>query len=157
MVEILRASNKKDIGERDYRQDIIKALLRFKQLYHYENSIPIERFGSTISKGSSTVGVDGSNSVIDFTKLMLPRNSTLAMLASILGYNVMFIGDPGMGKSTLAKKLIAVLFGIPYDAMSALEIRGHPQATEEKIVGRFDYGALQAGDEKVIFNMALTL
>jgi hypothetical protein len=80
------------------------------------------------------------------------RNPVLMTLSYLLDLNHLLVGEPGWGKTTGAKILCAMYSDLPYDLYDALEIRGNPQKYEEKIVGRYDYGALSRdGIEKIIW------
>lgn len=82
---------------------------------------------------------------------MLHRNVVLMALTYLLDRNHLLVGEPGWGKTTGAKIIVAKLSGTPYDTYDAVEIRGNPQKYEEKIVGRPDYGKLAQGKEDVIW------
>ncbi len=78
-------------------------------------------------------------------------NAVLATLTYLLGTNHLLIGEPGWGKTTLAKIVAARMSGLPYDLYDSLEIRGHPQKYEEKVVARPHFGALNQGKESVVW------
>ena len=82
---------------------------------------------------------------------VIPKNLVLMALSYLLDKNHLLLGEPGWGKTTSAKILAAKLSGIPYDMYDAMEIRGHPQKFEEKIVGRPNYGGLAKGQESVVW------
>ncbi|MFH0737044.1 MAG: AAA family ATPase [Candidatus Micrarchaeota archaeon] len=76
-------------------------------------------------------------------------NLVLMTLTYLLDRNHILAGEPGWGKTTVAKILASKLSGLPYDLYDAVEMRGNPQKYEEKIVARPDYGALAQGQERV--------
>lgn len=80
-----------------------------------------------------------------------PRNLSLMALSYILNGNHLIVGDPGWGKTTSAKIFASVFSGVPYDIYDKYDMRGNPQAYEEKRIARPQYGALNQGVEKVIF------
>jgi MoxR-like ATPase len=81
----------------------------------------------------------------------LHKNIVLMALTYLLDRNHLIIGEPGWGKTTIAKVVAAAFSGLPYNLYDAMEIRGHPQKFEEKIVGRPHYGSLARGEENVIW------
>ncbi len=84
-------------------------------------------------------------------------NRVLMALSYLLGRNHLCVGEPGWGKTTGSKILGSVFSGTPYDLIDKLEIRGHPGQYDEKIVGRFDLGKLNAGKEVVIWQGSFLL
>lgn len=84
-------------------------------------------------------------------------NPLLMALTYLLDKNHLLIGEPGWGKTTLAKIVAARLSGMSFDLYDALEIRGHPQKTEEKIAGRLHMGKLATGTEEVLWQGILGL
>jgi hypothetical protein len=82
---------------------------------------------------------------------VIPKNLVFMALTYLLDKNHLLVGEPGWGKTTGAKILASKLSGLPYDLYDALEIRGHPQKYEEKIVARPHYGRLANGQESVIW------
>jgi MoxR-like ATPase len=82
---------------------------------------------------------------------VIPKNLVFMALTYLLDKNHLLVGEPGWGKTTGAKILASKLSGLPYDLYDALEIRGHPQKYEEKLVGRPHYGRLASGEELVIW------
>lgn len=111
------------------RRKIYSALSRMTERYHF---VPL-------SEGPS--GKD----------TMMPENLVLWSLTCALNGTALVSGEPGFGKTTGVKILASMLYGIPYDAIDALEIRANPQKYEEKIVARLHYGALNQGKEQVIW------
>jgi MoxR-like ATPase len=83
---------------------------------------------------------------------LVHNNLVLMAFSYLLDKNHLLIGEPGWGKTTGAKIIAARYSGTPYDLYDAMEIRGNPQKYEEKIVGRYHYGALtKDGIEKTIW------
>lgn len=78
-------------------------------------------------------------------------NPSFVALTCILDENLLAKGEPGSGKTTLAKTMLAILTGVPYDLYNAVEIRGHAQLFDEKVTGRLNYGKLQNGVEEVVW------
>ena len=65
--------------------------------------------------------------------------------------NMLLFGEYGGGKTTSAEYLNAVFNGLPLDLVKRVAIRGHPQLTEEKMVGRPHYGKMHQGEEDVVW------
>jgi len=84
-------------------------------------------------------------------------NLSLLLLNAVLAENVLIKGEPGSGKTTSSKIVLASATGIPYDLYDAVEMRGNPQKYEEKIIGRFHFGKLQGGEELVIWQGTFVL
>src|SRR3989344_2703191 len=71
-------------------------------------------------------------------------NSALLMgtLTELNKGNMLLFGEYGGGKTTSAEYLNSVFNGLPLDLIKRVAIRGNPQLTEEKMIGRPDYGKL---------------
>lgn len=82
---------------------------------------------------------------------LMHKNLVLMALTYILDKNHLLLGEPGWGKTTAAKIIAAKFSGVPYDVFDAVEIRGHSQKYEEKVVGRPNYGKLSVGEEDVVW------
>lgn len=65
--------------------------------------------------------------------------------------NMLLFGEYGGGKTTSAEYLHAVFNGLPLDLVKRVAIRGNPQLTEEKMVGRPHYGKMHLGEEDVVW------
>jgi len=65
--------------------------------------------------------------------------------------NMLLFGEYGGGKTTSAEYLNAVFNGLPLDLVKRVAIRGNPQLTEEKMVGRPHYGKMHKGEEDVVW------
>ena len=76
-----------------------------------------------------------------------PYNSALLMglLTGLCQGKELIIGEPGLGKTTSAEYISALLFRLPMGTIWRSEISGHPEQTEEKIIGRPDLGRLYPG------------
>ena len=83
-----------------------------------------------------------------------PFNSALLMsfLAGLCHGKELIIGEPGLGKTTSAEYICALLYRFPLEVIWRSEVSGHPEQTEEKIIGRPDLGQLNRGDEVVIWS-----
>ncbi len=83
-----------------------------------------------------------------------PFNSALLMsfLAGLCHGKELIIGEPGLGKTTSAEYICALLYRFPLEIIWRGEVSGHPEQTEEKIIGRPDLGQLNRGDEVVIWS-----
>lgn len=65
--------------------------------------------------------------------------------------NMLLFGEYGGGKTTSAEYLHAVFNGLPLDLVKRVAIRGNPQLTEEKMIGRPHYGKMHLGEEDVVW------
>jgi MoxR-like ATPase len=83
-----------------------------------------------------------------------PFNSALllSLLTGMCEGNELIIGEPGLGKTTSAEYVSAFLYRFPLATVWASEVPGHPEQTEEKIIGRPDLGRLNLGEEVVIWS-----
>lgn len=50
------------------------------------------------------------------------------------------MGEPGLGKTTSAEYICAMIYRFPLGLIWAGVVAGHPEQTEEKIIGRPDLG-----------------
>jgi len=84
----------------------------------------------------------------------IPFNSTLLMslLAGLSQGKALIIGEPGLGKTTSAEYMCALLYQFPLGTIWGSEVAGHPEQTEEKIIGRPDLGRLNQGEEVVVWS-----
>ena len=81
-------------------------------------------------------------------------NSALLMslLVGLSRGKALIIGEPGLGKTTSVEYVGALLHRIPLGTIWQAEVSGHPEQTEEKIIGRPDLGKLNLGEEYVIWS-----
>jgi hypothetical protein len=81
-------------------------------------------------------------------------NSALLMslLVGLCQGKALIIGEPGLGKTTSVEYVGALLYRIPLGTIWKGEVSGHPEQTEEKIIGRPDLGKLNLGEEVVIWS-----
>ena len=81
-------------------------------------------------------------------------NSTLLMglLTALCQGKQLIIGEPGLGKTTSSEYLSALVYRFPMGTIWRGEISGHPEQTEEKIIGRPDLGELNKGKELVVWS-----
>ncbi len=63
----------------------------------------------------------------------------------------LIIGEPGVGKTTSAEFVGSLIYQIPVGVIWGSEVSGHPEQTEEKIIGRPDLGKLNKGVEEVVW------
>ena len=64
----------------------------------------------------------------------------------------LIIGEPGVGKTTSAEFIGSLIYQIPVGVIWGSEVSGHPEQTEEKIIGRPDLGKLNKGIEEVVWS-----
>lgn len=81
-------------------------------------------------------------------------NSALLMslLTALSQGKELIIGEPGLGKTTSAEYVCSLLYQFPVGTIWGSEVSGHPEQTEEKIVGRPDLGRLNKGEEVVVWS-----
>ncbi len=81
-------------------------------------------------------------------------NSTLlfSLLTALGQGRALVVGEPGLGKTTAAEYVSALVFRLPMGVVWRAEVNGHPEQTEEKIVARPDLGALNRGMERVVWS-----
>lgn len=76
----------------------------------------------------------------------------LSTLTGLIGSKALIVGEPGLGKTTTAEYVGALLYRLPLGMIWEAEVSGHPEQTEEKIVGRPNLGALNRGEEDVVWS-----
>ncbi|MDY6879207.1 MAG: AAA family ATPase [Desulfatiglans sp.] len=64
----------------------------------------------------------------------------------------LIMGEPGLGKTTSAEYICSLLYQVPIGTVWGSEVSGHPEQTEEKIIGRPDLGELNRGNEEVVWS-----
>ncbi len=89
------------------------------------------------------ITVDGE----DFNAALL-----LSLLTGLCRGKTLIIGEPGLGKTTSVEYIGALLYRIPLGIIWRGEISGHPEQTEEKIIGRPELGKLNLGEEVVVWS-----
>lgn len=89
----------------------------------------------------------------------VPFNSTLllSLLTGLAQGKELIIGEPGLGKTTAAEYVCALLYRFPLGTIWGSEVSGHPEQTEEKIIGRPDLGRLNQGEEVVVWSAFVLL
>ncbi len=75
----------------------------------------------------------------------------LSLLTALQKGKELIIGEPGLGKTTSAEFVSSLIYQFPLGAIWASEVSGHPEQTEEKIIGRPDLGKLNRGEEDVVW------
>jgi MoxR-like ATPase len=85
----------------------------------------------------------------------LPEILTLAVLNSIVPNSAMLlVGGHGGGKTSLVKYLARMFTGMSLSDAEECIIRGHPQLTEEKIIGTLNIKKLMKdGEEEVVWRV----
>ncbi len=82
----------------------------------------------------------------------LPEILTICVLNALVPNSAMLlIGGHGGGKTTICKLLGRMITGNSLDDIESSIIRGHPQLTEEKLIGTLKLGELMQGREMVIW------
>jgi len=74
-----------------------------------------------------------------------------SLLAFVLNLNTLILGEYGTGKTTLAQLICSILAGVPWDVVQQSQLRASPETSEATIVGRPHLGALNKGEEKVVW------
>ena len=75
-----------------------------------------------------------------------------SLLVGLFQGKALIIGEPGLGKTTSVEYMGALLYRLPLGTIWRGEISGHPEQTEEKIIGRPDLGKLSQGKEVVVWS-----
>ena len=75
----------------------------------------------------------------------------LSLLTALKTGKELIIGEPGLGKTTSAEFVCALVYQFPLGVIWGSEVSGHPEQTEEKIIGRPDLGKLNRGVEDVVW------
>jgi len=81
-------------------------------------------------------------------------NSTLLLgiLTALSQGKELIMGEPGLGKTTSAEFICSMIYRFPLGILWAGVVSGHPEQTEEKIIGRPHLGRLNRGEEVVIWS-----
>lgn len=75
----------------------------------------------------------------------------LSLLTGLIKGKELIIGEPGLGKTTSAEFVCCLVYQFPLGVIWGSEVSGHPEQTEEKIIGRPDLGKLNRGEEDVVW------
>ena len=75
----------------------------------------------------------------------------LSLLTGLKKGKELIIGEPGLGKTTSAEFVCSLIYQFPLGVIWGSEVSGHPEQTEEKIIGRPDLGKLNRGEEDVVW------
>ena len=90
-------------------------------------------------------------------KKNLPEILTICVLNALVPNSAMLlIGGHGGGKTTLVKLLGRMITGNSLKEIESAIIRGHPQLTEEKLIGTLKLGELMQGKEIVSWRKFVT-
>jgi MoxR-like ATPase len=76
----------------------------------------------------------------------------LGFLTALNQGKEIIMGEPGLGKTTSAEYICAMIYRFPLGLLWASVVAGHPEQTEEKIIGRPDLGRLNQGEEVVVWS-----
>jgi len=81
-------------------------------------------------------------------------NSTLlfGILTTLVKGKELIYGEYGLGKTTSSENILSLIYSYPKEVMLAATLKGNPEQTEEKMIGRPDLGKLSQGIEKVIWS-----
>lgn len=113
--------------------ELVKALdkIRLGNLYVHNDELPDVNFTTQTLKSRKVYLVE-----------------TLAVINALVDRGTMLLyGGHGGGKTTLAKYLGQVFYKLSKDAIEDCILRGHPQLTEEKILGSLDIAQLTRAKE----------
>jgi Mg-chelatase subunit ChlI len=89
---------------------------------------------------------------LDVQGEMVNATLLLNLLTALIGGKALIIGEPGLGKTTAAEYVCALVYGFPLGVIWSSVVAGHPEQTEEKIIGRPDLGKLNQGEEVVVWS-----
>ena len=92
------------------------------------------------------------------TTSILPEILTLCVLNALVPNSaILLVGGHGGGKTTLAKLLGRMFTATSLNDIESSIIRGHPQLTEEKLIGTLKLGKLMKdGEEEVVWRHFVT-
>lgn len=89
---------------------------------------------------------------MDVGGVKLNSNLLFGILTMLVNGKELVFGEYGLGKTTSSESLTSLFYGIPREVVLNSVLRGHPEQTEEKMIGRPDLGALNQGKEEVIWS-----
>jgi MoxR-like ATPase len=113
-------------------------LIQANQLFVHSKNLKINYYDETSRKKGKIESKE------------LPEILTICILNAIVPNSAMLlIGGHGGGKTTLVKLLGRMFTGKELRKIEEAIIRGHPQLTEEKLVGTLHLGKLMQGEEEV--------
>lgn len=76
----------------------------------------------------------------------------LGMLSAVQNKKTLYVGEYGLGKTTLAETISGVVNSLPISIIATASIKGHPELSHEQLIGRPDLGRLNQGVEKVVWS-----
>ena len=76
----------------------------------------------------------------------------LGLLSASLDGKILYTGEYGLGKTTLAESIASLTSSLPRSIVSTATLKGHPELSYEHIIGRPHLGKLNQGEEKVIWS-----
>ncbi len=130
----------KNVEENRLRKKVWKIinLIQANQLFIHSKNLEIKYYDEN-SKKKNKIEIK-----------LLPEIITICVLNAIVPNSAMLlIGGHGGGKTTLLKYLGRMFTGKELKKIEQAIIRGHPQLTEEKLVGTLNLGKLMQGEEEV--------
>ncbi len=78
-------------------------------------------------------------------------------LSYLFRKNTLHLGEPGFGKTTIAKLVASAFTSLPFDLYTRCQLQGHPEQTKNDLIGRPDYGELMGKREVVVWQKSLYL
>jgi MoxR-like ATPase len=92
------------------------------------------------------------NSDLNIGKQKFNQALLFGMLSASLKGKTLYVGEYGLGKTTLSETISSVMNSIPLSIISNSSIKGQPELSYEQMIGRPDLGLLNKGTEKVIWS-----
>jgi MoxR-like ATPase len=117
--------------------ELVKALdkIRLRNLFVHNDELPDIKFSSPSLKTRKVYLVE-----------------TLAAINALVERGTMLLyGGHGGGKTTLAKYLGQVFYKLSKDSVEDCILRGHPQLTEEKILGNLDFAQITGAKKLTLY------
>jgi hypothetical protein len=94
---------------------------------------------------------------MEIGKYEFNSNLLFGLLTSVNKGKQLSMGEYGIGKTTSSEYLLSFVYGIPRGVLVSSTVRGNPEITLDRFIGRPNLGELNEGREKVIWSLFVTL
>lgn len=116
---------------------------------------PREKFAHNLEVTCNRYFLDVNSKITLPHQVIKGSNMLLMYLGYAMKKNLLLMGEPGFAKTTASAIVGSTSTGLPMDLFRSVLISGHPEQSEEKTIGRPDFGKLMAEIEAVIWQKAL--